>query len=205
VIDRSSTRDTPIEPLARYVIALVLGTLVAETILASVQSWAHRQAGHMDASDLIKSLADILRRGGRSLIAPPSSTTSCFLSVLPCQGHGSLRGRRMPPQHLVRSTGTAMSTTGLRGDTRSPTASLAAGLHPRPVGKSTRVLACARVNLVNGLVRRPPAALTNGMARLTAKCCAGSRKASWPAQSAPFRHRTASRQPVPIPSGLKSA
>jgi hypothetical protein len=63
VIDRSSTRDTPIEPLARYVVALVLGTLVAETILASVQSWAHRQAGHMDASDLIKSLQTSCEEG----------------------------------------------------------------------------------------------------------------------------------------------
>ena len=63
VIDRSSTWDSPIEPLARYVAALVLGTLVAETILASVQLRAHRQAGHMDASDLIKSLLTSCEEG----------------------------------------------------------------------------------------------------------------------------------------------
>ncbi len=56
-----------------------------------------------------------LRSGGRSLIAPPLSTAFCLLvSLSPYQGHGSLRGRRKPPQHLVRSTGAAMSTTGSR-------------------------------------------------------------------------------------------
>ena len=63
MIDRSSTWNTPIEPLAGYVAALVLGTLVAETILASVQLRAHRQAGHMDASDLIKSLQTSCEEG----------------------------------------------------------------------------------------------------------------------------------------------
>jgi hypothetical protein len=57
VIDRSSTWDNPIEPMARYVVVLMLGTYVAETILASVQLRTHRQAGHMGASDLIKSLS----------------------------------------------------------------------------------------------------------------------------------------------------
>ena len=42
---------------------MVLGTLVAETILASVQLRAHRQAGHMDASDLIKSLLTSCEEG----------------------------------------------------------------------------------------------------------------------------------------------
>src|SRR5467141_3282337 len=34
-------------------VAVLFGTLVAETILASVHVRAHKQAGHMDASDLI--------------------------------------------------------------------------------------------------------------------------------------------------------
>jgi hypothetical protein len=55
VINRSYTRDTPWTPLAAKV-AGVSGTRVAETILASVRMRAHQQAGHMDASDLIKSL-----------------------------------------------------------------------------------------------------------------------------------------------------
>jgi hypothetical protein len=37
-------------------VAFMFGTLVAETILASVHVRAHQQAGHMDASDLIKAL-----------------------------------------------------------------------------------------------------------------------------------------------------
>ena len=36
--------------------ALLLGTRVAETILASVHVRARQQAGHMDASDLIRAL-----------------------------------------------------------------------------------------------------------------------------------------------------
>jgi hypothetical protein len=65
VIDRSTTRDTPTDPMALYLVALLFGTLVAETILASVHVRAHRQAGHMDASDLIKTLQNTLRGGGR--------------------------------------------------------------------------------------------------------------------------------------------
>jgi len=67
------------------------------------------------SDDLI--LAQSMPPGGRSLIAPPLSTASCLLLLLsPYQGHGSLRGRRLPPQHPVRSTGAAMSTTGSRGN-----------------------------------------------------------------------------------------
>ena len=44
---------------------ILFGTLVAETILASVHVRAHKQAGHMDASDLIKALQNTLRGGGR--------------------------------------------------------------------------------------------------------------------------------------------
>jgi hypothetical protein len=44
-----------VDPLAAKV-AGVSGTRVAETILASVHMRARQQAGHMDASDLIKSM-----------------------------------------------------------------------------------------------------------------------------------------------------
>jgi hypothetical protein len=67
---------------------------------------------------------------GRSLIASPSST-GFFSCVLPTRGHGSLRGRRRPPQHLVRSAGAAMSTTGSR----------AAHAAQRPPSQSARTLA----------------------------------------------------------------
>jgi len=43
----------------------MFGTCVAETILASVHVRAQLQAGHMDASDLIRLSRNILRVGGR--------------------------------------------------------------------------------------------------------------------------------------------
>ena len=55
MIDRSKTQETPLNPLAAKV-APMFGTRVAETILASVHVRAQQQAGHMDASDLIKAL-----------------------------------------------------------------------------------------------------------------------------------------------------
>lgn len=53
------------DPVAIYKVAPLFGTRVAETILASVHVRAHRQAGHMDASDLIKAVQNTLRGGGR--------------------------------------------------------------------------------------------------------------------------------------------
>ena len=65
MINRSTTRDIPHFPVARYEVAVLFGTLVAETILASVHVRAQQQAGHMDASDLIKLLQNTLRGGDR--------------------------------------------------------------------------------------------------------------------------------------------
>jgi hypothetical protein len=65
VINRSSTRGIPDFPVALYEAVFLYGTLVAETILASVHVRAHQQAGHMDASDLIKALQITLRGGAR--------------------------------------------------------------------------------------------------------------------------------------------
>jgi len=90
-----------------------------------------------------------LRSRGRSLIAPPLSTTFCLLLFLsPSQGHGSLRGRRLPPQHLVRSTGAAMSTTGSRAThaAQRPPSQPACTL--APVGNSHPRQRAARVDLV---------------------------------------------------------
>src|SRR3954467_14866557 len=65
VINRSSTRGIPDFSVALYEVVIVYGTLVAETILASVHVRAHQQAEHMDASDLIKALQITLQGGGR--------------------------------------------------------------------------------------------------------------------------------------------
>jgi hypothetical protein len=51
--------------MALYEVAILFGTLVVETILASVHVRAHKQAGHMDASDLIEAPQNILQGGGR--------------------------------------------------------------------------------------------------------------------------------------------
>jgi hypothetical protein len=59
-------REIPHSPVALYEVANLFGTLVAETILASVHVRAHKQAGHMDASDLIKALQKHLARRGPS-------------------------------------------------------------------------------------------------------------------------------------------
>ena len=55
--------------MAFYKVASLFGTYVAETILASVHVRAHQQAGHMDASDLIKALQKKLARRGPSTYA----------------------------------------------------------------------------------------------------------------------------------------
>ena len=65
MINRSMTRETPHSPVALYEVAHLFGTLVAETIMASVRVRARKQAGHMDASDLIKALQNALQGGGR--------------------------------------------------------------------------------------------------------------------------------------------
>jgi hypothetical protein len=70
---------------------------------------------------------------GRSLIAPPLSIASCLL-CLPCRGHGSLRGRKAPPQHLVRSAAAAMSTAGSHDASRGPRPSVAADCTLAPSG-----------------------------------------------------------------------
>ena len=64
MIDRSTTQDSPLKPMAKKVAGL-LGAGVAETILASVHARAHSKVGHMDASDLIKTGCMILRGGCR--------------------------------------------------------------------------------------------------------------------------------------------
>ncbi len=59
------TREIPHFPVALHEVAYLFGALVAETILASVHVRAHKQAGHMDASDLIKALQNTLQGRGR--------------------------------------------------------------------------------------------------------------------------------------------
>ena len=73
MINRSPMRDIPHSPVALYEVAHLFGTLVAETILASVHVRARKQAGHMGASNLIKVLQNTLQGGGRPHMANPGS------------------------------------------------------------------------------------------------------------------------------------
>ena len=77
MIDRFETRDTPPTSLALQA-ALLFGTRVAETILASVHVRTHQQAVHMNASDPIKLLLKPLVRGSRPHMKSGQSTTTNF-------------------------------------------------------------------------------------------------------------------------------
>jgi hypothetical protein len=65
VIDRSETREDPNDPLTLQV-AEVLGTRIAETILARGHVAAATEAGHMIASDPIKVISSGLVGRGPS-------------------------------------------------------------------------------------------------------------------------------------------
>jgi hypothetical protein len=58
----------------------VFGTRIAETILASVHVRARKQAGHMDASDLIRALLKITLRGGRPSTYGKRSFAQAYLN-----------------------------------------------------------------------------------------------------------------------------
>jgi hypothetical protein len=88
-------------------------------------------------------------------------------SFFAAPGHGSLRGWNNPPQHLVRSTGAAMSTTSwhtttpLKAHPRSHP-------YPRPAGNH-HIRASARMNPMNNGVRRRLRGPTRGTAVPNAK------------------------------------
>jgi hypothetical protein len=101
-----------------------------------------------------------------SLIASPLS-----MVVVAAPGHGSLRGRNNPPQHLVRSTGAAMSTTSWHTITPLK-AHFRSHPYPRPAGNHY-IRNLARMNLTNNGVRRRLRAPTSGTAVPNARHCAG--------------------------------
>ena len=110
---------------------------------------------------------------------------------------------KAPPQHLVRSTGTAMSTTGSHGvrAAQRPPSQFACTL--APVGNShPRQRNRANVSLQDKL-RRLLAPLTNGTVRPNAKCCAVLCKASSPTRHAPCQSLIAWQSPGPNPSDPK--
>src|SRR5712671_5932740 len=76
-------------------VAVLFGTLVAETILASVHVRAHKQAGHMDASDLIKHCKTPCKEG---VVHIWKITMFAVESVFPPRGRPALR-RRLSTHH----------------------------------------------------------------------------------------------------------
>src|SRR6266851_2785136 len=78
-------------------VAVLFGTLVAETILASVHVRAHKQAGHMDASDLIKTLQNTLQGGGR-----PHMENHCGGFTVECRRPMTRRHAAFPQCWLQR-------------------------------------------------------------------------------------------------------
>ena len=83
---------------------------------------------------------------------PFSNRPSLVNGFVAAPGHGSLRGRNNPPQHLVRSTGAAMSTTSrramtpLNGHPRSHP-------YPRPAGNH-HIRLLSRMKLANRAVNQ---------------------------------------------------
>ena len=63
MINRSPMREIPHSPVALHEAAHLFGTLIAETILASVPVRARKKAGHMGASDLINAAAKPCKEG----------------------------------------------------------------------------------------------------------------------------------------------
>ena len=94
---------------------------------------------------------------------------------------------------------------GLTCAARSPRPSVAVGPHPRPGGQLAFASAWHANGFRCGLVTRSLAALTNGMARLTAKCYAEPPTASAPAPPALCPARIAWQSPVPNPSSRMPA
>jgi hypothetical protein len=204
-IGRADKRDMPFIPVARSGRSLVWHSF-AEPIWASGHETALTGRTHERTRPPAVLCQTALNPRGRSLIAPPQSMPFCLLLPLsPYRGHGSLRGRRMPPQHLVRSTGAAMSTTDSRAAhaAQRPPSQLACTLAPG--GQPTPAPASCAGGSRHRLVRPPMPALTSGTASRTARCCAGSRTASWPARPAPCRCLTASRSPAPSFSTVRPA
>ncbi len=98
----------PIWADAHQVRAFGRDLIRAKGIMASGDVKPHRRPNtwpHQPAER--SSLKNHLPTGSRSLIASP---LSIFFRLIAAPGHGSLRGRNSPPQHLVRSTSAARST-----------------------------------------------------------------------------------------------
>jgi hypothetical protein len=71
-------REIPHSPVALHEVAHLFGTLIAETILASVHVRARKQAEHMGARDLINAAAKHLARRGPSTYGESGVKRCCL-------------------------------------------------------------------------------------------------------------------------------
>src|SRR5438128_9369779 len=97
-------------------VAPLFGTLVAETILASVHVRAQRQAGHMGASDLIKALQNTLRGGGRPHMGYALMPSAAGIRALAAyQSCGAARSITPPGRRAVRAGRTFLPSVASAG------------------------------------------------------------------------------------------
>jgi hypothetical protein len=100
-----------------------------------------------------------------------SFVNSLFLLFVAAPGSRfSPRSEKGPPQHLVRSTSAAMSTTGSHGIVCGPRPTCAAACTLAPSGNCP--IRSDAPDGSQGLVRRLLASRTSEMARPSARCCA---------------------------------
>ena len=149
---------------------------------------ADQQAGYISAtSDRTSSLANSSRFSNRS--------TPVKVSVYVARpGHGSLRGQRGLPQHLVRSGGQA-----LQGPQRAYVYHVPIGpprncLHPRPGAMLIGVFDEFRLATLSWPAR------PSGMARQIARHCAGLPTTCAPRLPVPCPNPSVARSPRPNPS-----
>jgi hypothetical protein len=135
--------------------------------------------------------------GRRSLIASPLSTGFCCFccraGVTVLSAVGKIR------RNIWFEAGAAMSTAGSRGVLRGPRPSVAVACTLAPSGNHP-IRGNAWMDPGEGIVRRPPAARTSGMAPPTATCYAESRRVFGPALCAPCRRLIVWQSPGPSPS-----
>src|SRR3954452_22080803 len=96
-------REIPHSPMDLYEVAHPFGTLIAETILASVHMRARKQAGHTGASDLIKVLQNTLRGGGRphTANAGVNQPAAKLMVLVPYQSYNRLLGSQLDLRALI--------------------------------------------------------------------------------------------------------
>ena len=130
---------------------------------------APTEAGHMTAANqIVRSAKKVLAMEGRSLIACPLS----MIFFVAASGHGSLRGRNNPPQHLVRRKHRRRNVQNELACNDAAQGAPSQPPVPSPGGQPSHLLSRS-MNLRNNGVKWRLRAPTNGMVVPNARCYAG--------------------------------